>query len=107
ATLFAYQTHCALPHFRGKFACLLVHGSILSRIRASTKSGAVQFVERVWRSIKYEEIYLRAYESVSHARRSIGDYIELYNRKRPHSSLADQTPDEAYFATLPAIKSAA
>ncbi|MBU9423689.1 IS3 family transposase [Burkholderia gladioli] len=65
------------------------------------------FVERVWRSIKYEEIYLRAYESVSHARRSIGDYIDLYNRKRPHSSLADQTPDEAYFATLPAIKSAA
>ncbi|MGY6164001.1 IS3 family transposase [Paraburkholderia strydomiana] len=65
------------------------------------------FVERVWRSIKYEEIYLRAYDSVSHARRSIGDYIELYNRKRPHSSLADQTPDEAYFATLPAIKSAA
>jgi len=42
-------------------------------------------VERVWRSIKYEEVYLRAYESVSHARRSIGDYIELYNRKRPHS----------------------
>ncbi|WGY72248.1 IS3 family transposase [Burkholderia cepacia] len=57
------------------------------------------FVERVWRSIKYE--------SVSHARRSISDYIDLYNRKRPHSSLADQTPDEAYFATLPAIKSAA
>ncbi len=65
------------------------------------------FVERVWRSIKYEEIYLRAYESVSHARRSIGQYIELYNRKRPHPSLAaPQTPDEAYFATLPAIKSA-
>ncbi|WP_370582514.1 IS3 family transposase [Burkholderia pseudomallei] len=65
------------------------------------------FVERVWRSIKYEEVYLKAYESVSHARRSIGQYISLYNRKRPHSSLADQTPDEAYFATLPAIKSAA
>ncbi len=65
------------------------------------------FVERVWRSIKYEEVYLKAYESVSHARRSIGEYINLYNRKRPHSSLADQTPDEAYFATLPAIKSAA
>jgi putative transposase len=65
------------------------------------------FVERVWRSIKYEEAYLKAYESVSHVRRSIGEYIELYNRKRPHSSLVDQTPDEAYFATLPAIKSAA
>ncbi|MGU4701461.1 integrase core domain-containing protein [Burkholderia cepacia] len=45
--------------------------------------------------------------SRSHARGSIGQYIELYNRKRPHSSLADRTPDEAYFATLPAIKSAA
>ncbi|ACR31289.1 IS3 family transposase [Burkholderia glumae] len=65
------------------------------------------FVERVWRSIKDEEIDLWAYESVSHARRSISDYIDLYNRKRPHSSLADRTPDEAYFATLPAIQSAA
>jgi putative transposase len=65
------------------------------------------FVERVWRSVKYEEVYLRAYESVSHARRSIGDYMNMYNQKRPHSSLADQTPDEAYFATLPVIKSAA
>ncbi|OWT58242.1 IS3 family transposase [Candidimonas nitroreducens] len=65
------------------------------------------FVERVWRSIKYEEVYLKAYESVSQARQPIGAYIELYNQRRPHSSLADQTPDEAYFATLPAIKSAA
>ena len=65
------------------------------------------FVERIWRSIKYEEVNLKAYESVSHARRSIGAYVDLYNRKRPHSSLADQTPDEAYFQTLPAIKSAA
>ncbi|WP_429537920.1 integrase core domain-containing protein [Paraburkholderia youngii] len=65
------------------------------------------FVERVWRSVKYEEVYLKAYESVSHAQRSIGDYINLYNQRRPHSSLEDRTPDEAYFATLPAIKSAA
>jgi putative transposase len=65
------------------------------------------FVERVWRSVKYEEVYLKAYESVSHARRSIGDYINPYNQRRPHSSLEDRTPDEAYFATLPAIKSAA
>lgn len=50
------------------------------------------FVERVWRTIKYEEVYLKAYESVSHARRSIGEYINLYNLKRSHSSLADQTP---------------
>ncbi|WP_429524643.1 integrase core domain-containing protein [Paraburkholderia youngii] len=65
------------------------------------------FVERVWQSVKYEEVYLKVYESVSHARRSIGDYINLYNQRRPHSSLEDRTPDEAYFATLPAFKSAA
>ncbi|MFD2853457.1 IS3 family transposase [Eoetvoesiella caeni] len=65
------------------------------------------FVERVWRSIKYEEVYLKAYDSVSQARQSIGAYIQLYNQRRPHSSLADQTPDEAYFAMLPAIKTAA
>jgi putative transposase len=50
------------------------------------------------------ESYLKAYEPVSHARHSMSEHIELYNRKRPHSSLADQTPDGAYFATLPAIK---
>jgi putative transposase len=65
------------------------------------------FVGRVWPSVKYEQVYLKAYESVGHARRSIGDYINLYNQKRPHSSLEDRTPDEAYFATLPAIKLAA
>ncbi|RQV70306.1 hypothetical protein DF018_13365 [Burkholderia cenocepacia] len=54
-----------------------------------------------------EEIYLQAYESISHAQRCIADYIDLYSRKRSHSSLADQTPDEAYFATLPVNKSAA
>ncbi|UIF89112.1 IS3 family transposase (plasmid) [Cupriavidus necator] len=65
------------------------------------------FVERLWRSVKYEEVYLKAYDSVSHARRSIADYLTWYMYGRPHSSLADKTPDEAYFATLPAIKSAA
>jgi putative transposase len=57
------------------------------------------FVERLWRSVKYEEVYLRAYDSVSAARASIGRYLDLYNRRRPHSSLDDQTPDQAYFET--------
>ncbi|WP_316157924.1 IS3 family transposase [Cupriavidus sp. BIC8F] len=65
------------------------------------------FVERLWRSVKYEEVYLKAYDSVSHARRSIAAYLTWYNQNRPHSSLEDQTPDEAYFATLPAIPLAA
>jgi putative transposase len=59
------------------------------------------FVERLWRSVKYEEVYLRAYESVGEARASIGRYIEFYNRKRPHSSLGARTPDRAYFDGLP------
>jgi putative transposase len=64
-------------------------------------------IERVWRSVKYEEVYLKAYDSVSHARRSLDTYMIWYNQNRPHSSLQDQTPDEAYFAMLPATKSAA
>jgi len=59
------------------------------------------FVERLWRSVKYEEVYLRAYESVSEARASIGRYLDFYNRKRPHSGLDRRTPDEAYFDPSP------
>ena len=59
------------------------------------------FVERLWRSVKYEEVYLRAYDSVSEARASIGRYLDFYNGRRPHSSLDGTTPDQAYFTTLP------
>jgi putative transposase len=59
------------------------------------------FVERLWRSIKYEEVYLRAYESVGEARSCIGRYLDFYNGKRPHRSLDDATPDQAYFTKLP------
>jgi len=66
------------------------------------------FVERLWRTIKYEEVYLRAYASVPEARASIGQYIDgFYNVRRPHSSLDRQTPDEAYFNALQAIPVAA
>ena len=59
------------------------------------------FVERLWRSVKYEEVYLRAYDSVSEARASIGRYLDFYNGRRPHSSLDGMTPDQAYFTPLP------
>jgi putative transposase len=59
------------------------------------------FVERLWRSVKYEEVYLRAYDSVSEARASIGRYLDFYNARRPHSSLDGMTPDQAYFPPLP------
>ena len=55
------------------------------------------FVERLWRSIKYEEVYLRAYASVSEARAGIGQYLTFYNSRRPHSALDGRTPDQAYF----------
>ena len=64
------------------------------------------FVERIWRSVKYEEVYLRAYDSVSEARTSIGRYLDFYNRRRPHSSLDRRTPDEAYF-DHPSLRAAA
>lgn len=65
------------------------------------------FVERLWRSVKYERVYLRAYDGVSAARADIADYLNWYNAKRPHSKLARLTPDEAYLAALPQLKLAA
>ena len=65
------------------------------------------FVERLWRTVKYEEVYLRAYGSVSEARTSIGRYLGFYNGTRPHSSLGGQTPDQAYFNQPTPIPAAA
>jgi putative transposase len=56
------------------------------------------FIERFWKTLKYEEVYLRAYDTVTEARASITRYIAFYNARRPHTALADRTPDAAYFA---------
>ena len=64
------------------------------------------FVEQLWRSVKYEEVYLHAYDTVSDARTSIGRYLGFYNSRRPHSSLDRQTPDQAYFTSMPHIVAA-
>jgi putative transposase len=64
------------------------------------------FVERIWKSVKYEEVYLKAYNSVSETIQSIAKYFNFYNSGRPHSSLNKLTPDEYYFTTrspLPAV----
>jgi putative transposase len=58
------------------------------------------FVERMWRSVKYEEVYLKAYASVAEARASLGRYFTFYNTRRPHQGLDGRTPDQAYFTPL-------
>ena len=58
------------------------------------------FIERLWRSVKHEEVYLKAYENLTEARRELGAYFDFYNRRRRHQGLADRTPDEVYWSTL-------
>lgn len=65
------------------------------------------FVERLWKTIKYEQVYLYAYENVREARRSIMEYFDWYNRLRPHSQLNRKTPDEFYNMSLPVLDLAA
>ncbi len=64
------------------------------------------FAERLWKSIKYEEVYLHAYDTVSDAKAGLGRYIEFYNPHRPHRALDGLTPDAVYFESLPAMLAA-
>jgi putative transposase len=65
------------------------------------------FVERIWRSVKYERVYLRAYESVSIARKDIAEYIDWYNGERGHSSLDGKTPEQVWRSSLLLLEEAA
>ncbi len=65
------------------------------------------FVERLWKSVKYEEVYLKAYESVGQARASLGRYLEFYNTRRPHTAHRGNTPDQAYAQALAQVREAA
>jgi len=64
------------------------------------------FVERLWRTIKYDEVYLKAYRIVTEARNSIGKYVTLYNQRRPHSSLDGIPSDTFYYQHLPQLMAA-
>lgn len=64
------------------------------------------FVERLWKSVKYEHVYLHAYDSVADARSKLGGYLDFFNRRRPHSSLDRKTPDMVYYTTQPQGKAA-
>ena len=59
------------------------------------------FVERLWRSVKYEEVYLKAYQNGSEARRGIGAYLAFYNQERPHQALGYRTPGQVFQVESP------
>ena len=65
------------------------------------------FMERLCRSVKYERVYLRAYDTVSHARADIGEYIDCYNTKRQHTRIEDQTPEQAHWKRRSSLQIAA
>ena len=62
------------------------------------------FVERLWKSVKYEEVFLKAYDSVADAKAGLGGYLTFYNTRRPHSALDGKTPDTIYFTGLPVME---
>ena len=63
-------------------------------------------IERFWKTVKYEEIYLKAYESISHAKKELAKFFDRYNTRRPHQGLNDRVPDDVYWSTLPKVKDA-
>lgn len=102
----AIQTHGAPEIFNTDQGCQFTSEEFTSvlkqhdvRISMDGKGRWVDnvFVERLWRSVKYEEVYLRAYDSISHARASLGRYFAFYNAKRRHQSLDRRTPDSVYY----------
>jgi putative transposase len=62
------------------------------------------FIERLWWSVKYQDVYLKAYSSIAEVRKGLGDYFEFYNTKRRHQSLDRRTPDDVYWSTLPQMQ---
>lgn len=72
-----------------------------SKISMDSKGRALDniFTERFWRTLKYEEVYIKDYETVQEAKEGIRKYVNFYNNERYHSSLEDQTPAEVYFGT--------
>jgi putative transposase len=61
-------------------------------------------IERLWKTVKYEEVYLKAYESITHAKKELAKFFDRYNMRRSHQGLDDRTPDEVYWSTLPKVK---
>jgi len=63
-------------------------------------------IERFWKTVKYEEISFKAYESISHAKKELVKFFDRYNTRRPHQGLNNRIPDDVYWATMPKMRNA-
>ena len=90
----------------GDFTGLLLENKIAISMDGKAGWRDNVFVERLWRSVKYEEVYLHAYASVAEARAGLGRYLNFYNGRRPHSSLGARTSDQTYFTQAPLLAAA-
>lgn len=86
-----------------KFTGILVKNNIRISMDGQGRWRGNVFIERLWRSVKYEEVYLKAYGSLTEARQELGAYFKFYNERRRHQGLDGKTPDEVYWGTLPAV----
>jgi putative transposase len=89
-----------------EFTNILTHNNIRISMDGQGRWRDNIFIERLWKTVKYHEVYLKAYESITHARKELTKFFERYNARRPHQGLNDRTPDEVYYGTLPVARDA-
>lgn len=92
-----FNTDQGVQFTSAEFLDLLTAGGIRISMDGRGRVYDNIFVERLWRSVKYEEVYLREYREVKDARDGLARYFDFYNRERPHRALGNQTPHEVYF----------
>jgi len=88
------------------FTDILINNSIRISMDGQGRWMDNVFIERLWKTVKYEEVYIKAYESIGHAKKELKKFFERYNMRRPHQGLDDRTPDDVYLSTLPKAKEA-
>ncbi len=89
-----------------KFTDILVRNNIKISMDGRNRWRDNIFIERLWKTVKYEEIYIKAYESINQAKKELTVFFNKYNTRRPHQGLGYKTPDEVYYETLTEIKDA-
>jgi putative transposase len=102
-----FNTDQGCPFTSQEFTGLLTHHGIQISMDGTGCWRDNVFVERLWRSIKYEEVYVHAYETVSAAHQGLERYLTFYNQTRPHQALDGKTPDQVYSDNLTARLTAA